>query len=460
MRLSKVGFMLTVVVLVAGCSVNRPPEEAKAAAEAHLPAQPPEWKTAGTSGEVRVGWLASIEDQTLTALVGEAQEHNQNLQAAAASVDRARALARQAGGALKPAVNLSAGGNRSGTAASSEQSDLNIGVDIAWEADLWGRLRAGQRAAVASVEAAAADLRYARHSLAASVARGYFQAIEAGRQEEVAKETVAALEETLRIVDLRFEEGMVSAQDLALTRSDLATARERLVTVEGSRRDALRSLEILLGRYPGADLEVRRALPQTPANPPAGLPSEILERRPDLIAAERQVAAAFNAVDQARAARLPTLRLTGSLGGSSSELTSLLEPANVAWRLGASLLAPLFDGGQRRAQVEVSTADQEQALAQYGQAALQAFGEVETHLDLGGVLNRRQAELEVAAENAKEAYRIAELRYKEGESDLLDVLTVQQRVFAADSNLVSVRRQLLDQRVNLHLALGGAWDSE
>lgn len=459
MRLSKSGFILTVVVLVAGCSVNRPPEEAKAAAEAQVPAQPPEWKTDATPGDVQLGWLAAFEDQTLTALVGEAQEHNQSLQATAANVDRARALARQAGAALKPAVNLSAGGSRSGTAASSTQSDLlNVGVDVAWEADLWGRLRAGRQGAIASAEAAEADLRYARHSLAASVARGYFLAIEARRQEEVAKETVAALEETLRIVNLRFEEGMVSAQDLALTRSDLATARERLATVEGSQRDALRSLEILLGRYPGADLEVRTTLPQTPANPPAGLPSEILERRPDIVAAERRVAAAFNAVDQVRAARLPTLQLTGSLGGSSNALTSLIDPANVAWRLGTSLLAPLFDGGRRRAQVEISTADQEQALAQYGQAALQAFGEVETNLDLGAVLNRRRAELEIAAENAKEAYRIAELRYKEGESDLLDVLTVRQRVFAADSNLVSVQRQLLDQRVNLHLALGGAWD--
>ena len=432
MRLSKPVFILMVVslmvvILVAGCSVNRPPEEAKAAAEAQVPAQPPEWKTASTTGEVRVGWLAAFEDPALTALVGEAQEHNQSLQAAAANVDRARALARQAGAALKPAVNLSAGGSRSGTAASSTQSDsLTVGVDVAWEADLWGRLRAGRQGALASVEAAAADFRYARHSLAGSVARGYFLAIEARRQEEVAQETVAALEETLRIVNLRFEEGMVSAQDLALARSDLATARDRLATVEGSRRDALRSLEILLGRYPGADLEVRTTLPPTPPNPPAGLPSEVLERRPDLVAAERRVAAAFNAVDQSRAARLPTLQLTGSLGGSSDALTSLLDPANVAWRLGTSLLAPLFDGGRRRAQVEISTAEQEQALAQYGQAALQAFGEVETNLDLGGVLNRRRAELAVAAENAKEAYRIAELRYKEGESDLLDVLTVRQ----------------------------------
>lgn len=450
---------LVALALLGACSVNTPPEEVSAAAEAQVPEQPAEWTADAAPGDVQVGWLASFNDPTLTELVREAQEQNKNLQATAANVDLAWALAKQAGAALKPTVNLSAGGARSGVASGSTQTDqLNVGLDVAWEADVWGRLRAGQRGAAASAEAAEADFRYSQHSLAASVARAYFLAIEAGSQEEVAQETVAALEETLRIVDLRHQEGMVSAQDLALARSDLATSRERLAAVEGSRRDALRSLEILLGRYPGADLEVRKTLPATPPNPPAGLPSGILERRPDLIAAERRVAAAFNAADQARAARLPTVQLTGSLGGSSNALSSLLDPSNVGWRLGTSLLAPLFDGGRRRAQVEISTAEQEQALAQYGQAAIQAFGEVETNLDLGGLLSRRQAELEVAAKNAMEAYRIAELRYREGESDLLDVLTIRQRVFAADSNLVAVQRQILDQRVNLHLALGGAWD--
>lgn len=454
------GFILTVIIaLLAGCSVSQPPEEAEAAARAQVPEPPEAWTVDAAAGDVRIGWLASFEDPTLTELVREAREHNKDLRVAAAGIEQARALAKQAGAALKPVVNLSAGGTRSGVAARSTQGDqLSVGLDVAWEVDVWGRLRAGRRGAIAGAEAAEADFRYAQHSLAAAVARGYFLAIEAGLQEDVTKETVAALEETLRIVNLRYEEGMVSAQDLALARSDLATAREGLATVEGSRRDALRALEILLGRYPGAELEVKKALPPLPPEPPAGLPSEILERRPDLIAAERRIAAAFDALDQARAARLPSLQLTGTVGGSSSALSSLLDPANVAWRLGTSLLAPLFDGGRRRAQVEVATADQEQALAAYGQAALQAFGEVENNLDLGGVLRRRRAELEVAAKNAKEADRIAELRYKEGESDLLDVLLVRQRVFVSDSSLVSVKRQLLDQRVSLHLALGGDWE--
>ena len=450
-----------ILVLLSACAVNRPPEAATTAAREEVPETPQAWTADSFApGEVEVGWIASFDDPTLTALVREAQAHNKNLQAAAAGVDRARAMARQAGAALKPSINLSAGGSRAGTASSSGQTDdLSLGLDVSWEADVWGRIRAGRRGAVSSAQAAEADFRFSQHSLAAGVARGYFLAIEAGQQEAVLQETLAALEETLRIVNLLYETGSVSAQDVALARSDLASTREQMATVEGSRRDALRALEILLGRYPAADLEVGRALPNLPPEPPVGLPSEILERRPDLVAAERRVAAAFNAVDQARAARLPTVGLTGSIGGSSSALSSLLDPANVAWRVGTSLLAPLFDGGRRREQVEVATADQEQALALFGQAALDAFGEVEGALDAGSVLVRRQRELEIAAEQAKEAYRIADLRYREGESDLLDTLTVQRRVFAADSNLVAVERLLLDQRVGLHLALGGSWDA-
>ncbi|MEM9553341.1 MAG: efflux transporter outer membrane subunit [Acidobacteriota bacterium] len=452
--------LLVSIVLLSACAVNRPPEAATTAARDQVPETPEAWTGAGADpSDVEVGWIDSFEDPRLTTLVREAQSFNKNLQAAAASVDRARALANQAAAALKPSVNLSSGASRAGIASSGNQtSELSLGVDVSWEADLWGRLRANRRGAVASAEAAEADFRYSQHSLAASVARGYFLAIEATRQEAVIQNTIEILERTLEIVNLKYENGAVSAQDVALARSDLASASEQLATIEGSTRDALRALEVLLGRYPAAEVDVGAELPEPPPDPPAGLPSEILERRPDLVAAERRVAAAFDAVDQARAARLPSVGLTGSIGGSSSALSSLLDPANVAWRIGTNLLAPIFDGGQRRQQVEIATADQEQALALYGQAALDAFREVESALDAGGVLERRETELETAAEQAREAYRIADLRYREGESDLLDTLNIQRRVLAAESNLVTVRRLLLAQRVDLHLALGGSWE--
>ncbi len=170
------------------------------------------------------------------------------------------------------------------------------------------------------------------------------------------------------------------------------------------------------------------------------------------------MAAAFNATAQAKAARLPTFSLTGNLGGASTSLGDFLNPANLAWNAGANLLAPIFDGGQRREAVVVATAEQEQALAAYGQAALDAFAEIESSLDQGVVVANRKTDLEEAAREAENAFRIAQLRYEEGEDELLNTLTVQQRVISAQSALSSVERLLLEQRINLNLALGGSWE--
>ena len=445
---------------LAACANITSREEAGAAARASLPETPEAWATAqGQVDDVKVGWIARFNDPVLSTLVEEAQANNKNLQLAAANVDRSRALARQAGAALKPNVNLVAGASESGVLDPGvSNAQYSAGLQLNWELDVWGRIRSGQQAAAAGAEAADADYLFSQYSLAAGVARAYFLSIEAGLQEGVARRTVEALEETARIVNVQYENGLASSQDLALTKSDLATARDTLTATAGAKRDAIRALEILLGRYPGAELELRDGLPDAPSSPPAGVPSDILERRPDLIAAERNVAAAFNSLDSAKAAKLPSISLTSNIGGASGSLANLLDPANVAWTVAGNLVAPLFDGGARDAQVQISTAEQKQAVAAYGQAALEAFGEVETSLDQGVVLDKRKAALTEAADEANEAYRVARLRYDEGETDLIDVLTIQQRVFSTESNLVSVERQRLEQRVNLNLALGGSWN--
>ena len=465
MRGHRFGLPITIVAcLLTACGAAPSREAIEAdvdqAVESETPVLPEQWGTKSDAGVVQVGWIEIFNDPALTRLVTEAQANNRDLTAAAASVDRAWALARQAGAVLSPDISLAATGGRSGSSDSSSPTTtkLSLGLQVSWEADLWGRLRAGQRGAVASAQAVEADYRFAQYSLAAATAKAYFTSIESKFQADIARETVEILEETQRIVNVKHDNGMASAQDVSLTRSDLASARERLTTVEGSYRDALRALEVLLGRYPSAELDVRDYLPAVPPPPPAGIPSELLERRPDIVAAERRVAAAFNATAQAQAARLPTVGLTGNLGGASSSLSDLLDPANVAWSAGANLLAPIFDGGRRREAVEIATAEQKQALAAYGQAALNAFSELESNLDQGTVIAQREVDLEVAAREAEKAFRIASLRYEEGEEDLLSVLTIQQRVISAKSALSSVERLLLEQRINLNLALGGSWD--
>jgi len=453
---------LVPILLVVGCATPNSRDEAGAATKNSVPEVPFDWQALQQSiGDVQVGWIAAFDDPLLSQIVSEAQSNNQELRAAAANVDRAYALARQAGAALKPEVNLLAGGGGSGVLDSSEGADsegnLNTSLQVGWEVDVWGRIRSSQQAAVASAETAAADYTFSQYSLAANVARFYFIAIEAGLQQVVSRETVDALTRTAQIVQIQYDNGFASSEDLALASSDLASARDTMIAAGGAYRDALRALEILLGRYPGADLALRDRLPIVPPPPPAGVPSQIMERRPDLISAERNVAAAFNNLDSDRAARLPTLSLTADIGGSSESLSNLLDPTNVAWTLASNLVAPLFDGGDRQAQVEISTFEQEQAIAGYAQAALSAFGEVEDALDAGTVLRDRLVALEKASAQASEAFRIVSLRYEEGETDLIDVLDIQQRVFSTESNRINVQRQLLEQRIDLNLALGGDW---
>ncbi|MEL6415581.1 MAG: TolC family protein, partial [Pseudomonadota bacterium] len=275
---------------------------------------------------------------------------------------------------------------------------------------------------------------------------------------ETVQNTLDALNETDRIVGVQFEFGLATSQDVALSRSDLARTKASLVAAQGSQRDALRALEVLLGRYPAADLSVRQDLPSVPPAPPSGIPSDLLERRPDIIAAERRVAASFNSLDQAKAARMPSISLTGSLGGSSGDLTNLINPTNIAWQAATSLVAPLIDGGLRESQVDQASAEQSQAIAGYADTVLNAFQEVEGSLDQTVVLRDRAVSLEEAAREANNALRIANLRYEEGETDLLDVLTIQQRVLSNEGDVVSIERAQLDEWVALNLALGGSWE--
>ena len=466
MQAHRLSFPLVLMTAaLAACGVTPPQEQVERdvnqAARQQVAEVPEQWQMAAESGAVQAGWVESFNDPELTALVIEAQANNRDLAAAAANVDRAWSLARRAGAALSPNLGVTGGAAGAGSPSGSvpTSSNLSLGAQVSWEADVWGRLRSGQRTVVAGAQAAEADFRSAQESLAAATAKAYFTAIEANIQADIVRDTVNILEETQRIVNVQYENGIASAQDVSLSRSDLASARERLTSVESSYRDAIRALEALIGRYPGAVLELRETLPAVPPPPPAGLPSDLLERRPDLVAAERRVAAAFNATNQARAARLPSITLTGSASSASSSLSGLLDSNNAGWTAGINLLAPIFDGGVLREGVNIATAEQEQALAAYGQAATNAFRELETSLDQGIVVQQRIVDLQEAAKEAGEAFSIARLRYEEGEEDLLSLLTIQQRGISTRSSLSIAERLQLEQHVNLNLALGGSWQN-
>ena len=441
------------------CAVKQPPPPADALAGV-LPATtvvPPEYTaTSGVSGDVIKDWLGTFQDSQLQAVVTEGLEHNLDLKAAVTRVDHAAALATAARSLLYPQLAATA---LEGVVGRSDGVRDRTGavLDVAWELDVWGRVRASGAAADARKDAAAADVLSARQSLAALIATVWYNTIATERLRVTAVSAATVYDDLLRLVRTKNAVGAVGAQDVALAGADLDRARERERAFAASLQQLTRSLEVLLGRYPAAELALAPSLPPVPAPVPDGLPSELLERRPDLVAAERRVAASFHAVQAAKAARLPRFTLTASGGRSSDDLLQLIGVGANFWKAGLEVFAPLFLGGALQAQVRAATADQEASLALFGQAALRAFGEVESALGSETLLADQQRYLESVLAQDTEAARLGRTRYDIGATDLLHVLEMQARVLDSQFALVAVRNDRLANRIALHLALGGGF---
>ena len=445
--------------VLSGCVLNKPPDTAAIQEQALPGFQPPAGWTARSAGAGAVldNWLAEFKDDQLTAAVYEALGRNADLRVAATRVEQAQLYAALAGAKLYPTVDLLA---RGGGKLSGDGSGLQGGVlSASWELDLWGRVRYGRAAAVAQAESAVADYEYARQSLAALVAKSWFLAIEAGLQIVAARETIRASGELVRLADDRTRIGVANQEDVYVARGSLGTYRDALRQLELSREAAIRALELLLGRYPAAAAEVAPTLPGFPGEVPTGLPSELLERRPDVMAAERRVAAAFNRIGDAKAARLPTIRLTTGVSAISSELFLLKDHDNPVWNVGASLLAPLFTGGALKRQVEIRTAEQKQAVAEYAVVGLRAFGEVESALSAEfAAREREQILMGVLADN-QQALGIVQTQFKVGSTDLRFVEQRQLALTSTRAALIRMQAEQRVQRVNLHVALGGSFDA-
>lgn len=445
--------------LPAGCALKAPPAREDVRAQA-LPAlrTPPDWKSAGVAaGAVSDEWLRSFGDPRLTALVDEAIAGNPDLMVAAARVEQAAAYVEEAGAALLPQVY--AIGNVSGKDSSSGTTDF-WGVFASWEIDLWGRVRAGREAAREQLISAELSAWYARQSLAAMVARSWFLASEAWLQKNIAEDMVSRAEKLVELTRQRQKVGIGNEYEVSVAAAALATYRDAVKQLDLSLRQSVQAIETLVGRYPAAELEVASALPDLPGPVPAGLPSELLERRPDVIAAERMVAAAFYSVEEIKAARLPSIQLTSSLSSISSDLVVLKERDDPVWGWGGRTAVPLYLGGQLQAQVAVRTAQQKEAVAAYGRAGANAFAEVEQALSADFALQARRPLLQQAVAENERALQLAETRYRVGADDLRAVEQQQLKLFSARSSLVRVQSEQLVQRVNLHQALGGNFSAD
>jgi outer membrane protein, multidrug efflux system len=445
-------------IAAGGCALGPPPDAARIREQSLPNTQVPSEWTGGPTvpGAVASGWLAQFQDAQLEKLVGEAMAYNADLQIAAARMEAAEANARAAGAALFPQVNFGAhGGGKLGGDGSGVQG---IGLFASWELDLWGRVRAQRAAATAQYESVALDTRYARESIAALVAKSWFLAREAAVQRALAGEMVSSSQ---ALVDLSRDRVRVGrADELEVNQAEASALSYRDVQLQAdiARQNALRAIELLAGRYPSGSVEPGLSLPALPGPVPGGLPSELLERRPDVRAAERRVAAAFYRTEQAKAARLPTISLTTGVSSITSELFVMKERDNPVWGFGGTILAPIFNAGALQAQVDARSADQKAAVADYGRIGARAFGEVEGALSQSFNLDSRADVLARAVRANENAVGYARTRYEVGSGDLRGVQQQQLALHAARSTLARVQGERLIQRVNLHLALGGGFE--
>ncbi len=403
-------------------------------------------------------WIVSLEDPVLTALVGEAMDSNPSLRAARAGLDAARAASRAASGTRLPSADARLGVTEADSPLQSGTS-YSAALEASWTADVWGRLGDQARASALSAEAASADWRGARLSVAANVAQAWYGLIDARQQYLLAQRDVETRTRQLESVERRFQRGVVRSSDLRTARSALASSEAALASRERARDAAARALETLLGRYPANALAMDGTLPDLGPVTDPGSPQSLLQRRPDVVAAEARMQAAGFSAEAARKALYPGLTLRAELRDAGANPGDILDARNLASTVSASILAPLFRGGQLRAERDRQVALAEQASARLVETVLTALREVENALDADARLARRVDALASASAEAQAALELVEQQYTSGIATIFELIDAQTRVIQAQSQLITARRERVDNRIALHLAIAGGFEA-
>lgn len=408
-----------------------------------------DWKPAAPQAPAAERWWASLADPTLDGLLAQIDLSNQNVRSYAAQFRQAQALADAARASGFPTLNGTFSATRSATSAATAAAGsapptnfFSLGATASWEADVWGRISRNVEAADLRAVASEADLAAARLSAQASLAQSYFQLRAADRQKALLDGTIAAYTRALQLTRNRYAAGVASKADVAQAEAQLRSTRASAQDVALTRSQYEHAIAVLVGKAPAAFAiaPVDAALPILEV--PVTLPSTLLERRPDIAAAERRVAAANAAVGAAQAARFPVLGLTASAGFRRSDLADLITTPSRYWSLGPTLAATLFDAGAKKAAVGQAQASWEQAVATYRQTVLSAFQEVEDNLAAARYLEAAAAEQAAAVAAAAEAETIAGNQYQAGTVSYLNVVTAQATHLSAriTANSIATRR--------------------
>ncbi|RFP18502.1 MULTISPECIES: efflux transporter outer membrane subunit [unclassified Duganella] len=454
------------VLLASGCAVGpayqlpstpQPSAYKETASEAEKVAAG--WTAAAPADTLERGpWWQLFGDPLLNQMADSVEVSNQNVAAAVANYAQARALVEQQRASLFPSATLNGSANRSGGGGNTptgNQYRANIGGS--WEPDVWGKLRAGTNNAKASMQANAAELAAARLSAQGELATNYFSLRQTDAQKALLDATTEGYARVLQITQNRFDAGIAAKSDLLQAQTQLANARIDQVTLGRQRATLEHAIAVLLGKA-ASDF----TLPPAPWNVvvpdvPTGVPSTLLQRRPDIAAAERRVAAANEQIGVARSAYFPSLNLTGSFGYGSSSTGGLFNASNNLWSLGLSAAQTLFDAGATKARVSGAEAARDAAIAQYRQTVLSAFADVENQLAATRALAQQQDLRKIASEAADQVEAQMLNRYRAGQVGYSDVVTAQNTALAARRALVQSQADRQTTAVALIQSLGGGW---
>lgn len=416
------------------------------------------WVVAAPADTLQRGpWWELFDDPVLGGLVAQVEVNNQNVAAAVAAYAQARALTREQRASLFPQVNLNAGGNRGGGGAQPTARTYQVGIGVGWEPDVFGRLGLAVQGARSGEQAAQADLAAATLAAQGELATAYFGLREADVLRRLQTETIAGLRRALQITQNRYAAGVVARTDVLQAESQLANAEADLLTLEQQRATFEHAIAVLVGKAPAnfslaADPKWTVSVPLIPPE----VPSTLLQRRPDIAAAERRVEQANGQIGIQRAGYFPSFNLTGSLGLSAASIGELFSGALV-WAIGASVAQMLFDGGATTARVDQAKAALEEAAARYRQTVLAAFQDVEDQLVALRILSEQQV-LRLQASRAADLVEQQVLnRYQAGQVNYTEVITAQSNAAAARRALVQAQIDRQVAAVALIQALGGGW---
>jgi NodT family efflux transporter outer membrane factor (OMF) lipoprotein len=467
---------LALAALLAGCAATAPEPAPQAPAAAAWLEAPPGWMAAAPADALARGpWWTLFGDPVLDRLAPEVAVSNQNVAAAAAAVEESRAALREQRAAFFPTVSLTGGASRSGSGRGSSTVDVSsgavtsagtasnrftLGLGASWEPDLWGSVAGGVAAARATAQASEADLAAALLSAQATFVTDYLSVREADAEIAILGDTLAGYRRSLQITQNRYAAAIAQKSDVLQAQTTLANAEADLAALRQQRAQLFHAMAVLAGQPPSTfDLPAGDWKPAAVPALPTGVPSALLQRRPDIAGAERRVAAANAQIGVARAAYFPALTLSGSAQQGAARLGDLFNASSFAWSLGASLAETIFDGGARTARVDEARAAWKQAVAQYRQTVLAAFSDVEDQLSAAGSLEQQQALRRTASEAADQTEQEMQNRYRAGLVAYTDVVTAQATALSARRSLLQITLSRQTAAVAMVSALGGGWSA-